>query len=240
MKESTLLCISRCSLFKDIELDALRRLLHTVPYSVHDYEKHTLILVQGEECAGLHILLAGEVDTLMDDHEGRKLRVETLRAPEAIASSFLFARENVLPVSVRTRKRVRILVLPKQSVLQFGRQHPELFVAMIEDSADKIMRLAAKLKFSQFNTIRQKIASYLIEQAARQRALRVSLGCSKEALAEMFGVTRPALSRIFSELFRSGAIRQEGKLVCIRNIEELRDILAHRSGDTKGEELGSC
>jgi CRP-like cAMP-binding protein len=94
----------------------------------------------------------------------------------------------------------------------------------LRDSGNRIVTLAEKLRFSKFSTIRQKIAGYLLECADKQQGKVITLGHSKSSLAELFGVSRPSLSRGFSELHGSGLIRQEGRSITILSRAGLVDL----------------
>ena len=229
MKEGIAYCLSCCALFSSLGRARIQESFSTVPYQVREYRRHQVLHRQGEPYTSLLVLLSGEVDTLMPGPGGRRLIVETLAAPEPLAAALLFSREKRLPVTVRAKTPARVLVLPRNSLERIGRKHPEMLIALIRDSADKIIRLAAKLRFSQFTTIRQKIASYLLEEAGGE-ATAVTLLHSREELAHLFGVTRPSVSRVFAQMRDLGLIAYRGKRVDIRDPAGLREVLAPPPG----------
>jgi predicted transcriptional regulator len=53
---------------------------------------------------------------------------------------------------------------------------------------------------------------------------------TKEALAEVFGVTRPSLSRGFQQLCDEGLIRQEGRVIHLLDSDGL-GMLLHKKGE---------
>ena len=67
-------------------------------YSVKSYMKGDVVFRQGDVCRFLYILLEGEVEAEMTDDSGAMLRIETIRAPRALAPAFLFAEDNHFPV----------------------------------------------------------------------------------------------------------------------------------------------
>jgi CRP-like cAMP-binding protein len=90
----------------------------------------------------------------------------------------------------------------------------------------KLTLLAQKIRFLQFGTIRQKIAGYLLDEMRKQRSSSLKIPYTKEALSEIFGVTRPSFSRVFSELCHEKIIRQKGKTVTVLNAAKLKAIMA--------------
>jgi CRP-like cAMP-binding protein len=82
--------------------------------------------------------------------------------------------------------------------------------------------LAQKIRFLQFNTIRKKIAEYLLGQMQIQKTRSLVLPHSREMMAELFGVSRPSLSRVFSELCQHGVLKSEGKHCTVLEPARLR------------------
>ena len=118
-----------------------------------------------------------------------------------------------------------ILEFRKSARKKVGEQHPEFLFAYLEQSGNKIVSLAKKLRLSHFNTSRQKAAHFLLEEMHTQRTGVIVLPNTKEFIAELFGVSRPALSRVLSELCREGIIRQQGRTVIICNEQILRELV---------------
>jgi CRP-like cAMP-binding protein len=235
MKEGIAYCLSCCALFSSLGRTRIQETFSAVPYQVREYRRDQVLHRQEKPYTSLLVLLSGEVDTLMPGPGGRCLIVETLAAPEPLAAALLFARDTRLPVTVRAKTPARVLILPRKSLELIGRRHPEVLISLVRDSADKIIRLAAKLRFSQFTTIRQKIASYLLEEGGLQEGAggettAVTLPHSREELARLFGVTRPSVSRVFAQMRDHGLVAYRGKKVDIRDPEGLREILEPPAG----------
>lgn len=226
MKENIkrLRALSGCRPFKELGTEQLEEILTDPSIRYRRYNAGSLILQQGDPYSMLIVLLSGSIDTIMHDATGKTMNVEILEAPELIASGLFFADDNTIPVSVYAHVEVELLLLPMSSVIDLGSRNPNLFLALLKDSGNRIVTLAEKLRFSKFNTIRQKIASYLLECADKQRSETVELGHTKSFLAELFGVSRPSLSRAFSELSDSGVIQQERHCITITSRSALVDI----------------
>ena len=86
--------------------------------------------------------------------------------------------------------------------------------------------LSHKLQFLNFKTIREKIAYFLL-QHTDDRLHSMELKSTQQQLAEMFGVTRPSLARVLSEMQREKLFIIEKKTVTLLNKQKLRDILHH-------------
>ncbi len=75
--------------------------------------------------------------------------------------------------------------------------------------------LSNKIKFLSFQTIKGKIAHYLLEQVRKSGSDIVILDKSQTQLAELFGVTRPSLGRAIRELDQDGLIDAKAKQIRI-------------------------
>ncbi|MFP4485307.1 MAG: helix-turn-helix domain-containing protein [Spirochaetaceae bacterium] len=64
----------------------------------------------------------------------------------------------------------------------------------------------------------------LIEQADRGGCQEFDLPHTKRDLAEIFGVTRPSLSRVFIRLCEESILSQEGRHITIHHLQQLREI----------------
>jgi CRP-like cAMP-binding protein len=193
------------------------------PVQRGEYRKGTLILCRGRrKYTDLCCLLEGEVSAEIQDYNGKVLKVETLKAYEAIATAVLFSPDSLLPVTVVAQTDVKTLWIPRKEILRLCSLSVEFLEKLLSDMGARLAFLAQKMRFLQFNTIRKKIADYLLGLMRDQRTHVLKIGLSRESLAEMFGVTRPALSRVFSELYREGILKLEGKRIEVLNPARLR------------------
>ena len=84
--------------------------------------KGDVVFRQGDVCRFLYILLEGEVEAEMTDDSGAMLRIETIRAPRALAPAFLFAEDNHFPVTATVSEKADVFIATKESVFcQMGR-----------------------------------------------------------------------------------------------------------------------
>ncbi|MFP4563936.1 MAG: Crp/Fnr family transcriptional regulator [Spirochaetia bacterium] len=218
--------LKACGMFKnDTEAESCLRLFDSLKYSVKKYHRGAIVMFRGDLYEHLFILAEGTLSAEMEDLKGRVLKVETLKAPDKIAPGILFAEDNHLPVTLKTVTETTILSLPKESVFAICRENRYFLLSLLRDAGNKIVFLAEKMRLIKFSSIREKIASYLLDQAERQGSNMVELKISKETMSELFGVARPSLSRVFSEMTDEGILRQEGRSVYILDRQELELLL---------------
>ncbi|MBN2553289.1 MAG: Crp/Fnr family transcriptional regulator [Spirochaetales bacterium] len=222
--------IQSCLLFCKADPADLARDLDSTPYRITVHDPGEMLLLRGDRFDELMVILEGRLRAVIDDPDGHIMTVETLHACEAVATSILFAPRPFLPVSLCAETRAELFHLSRQTFLELCRRHPTVLQSLLSDMGARTCFLANRLRFSTFTTIRQKLAIYLLERS-RQEGNRRELPVSKQRLAELFGVSRPSLSRVFGQLVAEGVVRLSGREVHILDVRRLQEI-----AETAGEE----
>lgn len=217
--------LSDVKIFQATDVEILKEIMLASKTILRHYEKDQLMLLRGDPVDYLMIIINGRLLAHINSMKGKMLRIETLHASQPVASGILFAKDNRLPVSLLAEEATDVLFIPKDTVLELCRASRSFMLNCFRDMGDKISILAEKIRLYQFNTIKQKIAGYLLGLSGPRNIQTVKLVYSKEVLAEIMGVTRPALSREFSNLSSDGLIDIEGKSVRILDKTGLENIL---------------
>jgi len=218
----SLIALKKVDLFKAVPTRTLDAWLKGCSLLKREYRKGSFILLQGKEYNDLCCILSGEVSAEFQDFGGKVLKVETLKASEAIATAVLFSPDRLLPVTVVAQTDVTTLWVPRKEILRLCGMSSEFLETLLSDMGARLSFLAQKIRFLQFNTIRKKIAEYLLAQMQVQQTRSLTLPHSREMLAELFGVSRPSLSRVFSELYQQGVLKTEGKRCMVLEPARLR------------------
>ena len=103
--------------------------------------------------------------------------------------------------------------------------YPKVLNNFMRLLSSKILLLNRKIKELSFETLRQKISNYLLSQYEIQKTTELTLPMSRKDLAEHLGVQRPSLSREFINMKEDGLINFNKRLVQIKDLDGLEDIL---------------
>lgn len=219
--------LKRCPLFRGLSNDRFDQISGLLSVGVHSFHAGSQVAFRGDAYEDLLIILSGYLNGEFRDYSGKVLKVETLHAPDTVASAVLFAPENVLPVDLVAVSDVDLISLSRRVVLTLFHKEEQILLNYLSDNGQKLTLLAEKLRFIQFSTIKEKIANYLLDLSKSQGTETPELRITKEKLAEVFGVTRPSLSRGFQQLCDAGVICQEGSLIRLLQRREL-EFLVHK------------
>jgi CRP-like cAMP-binding protein len=206
----------KCPLFKGIDYQEICQLLEKIPYQIKKYEKGHMIAQSGEECRSLMIMLHGSVKGEMVDYSGKAIKIEDIDPPKPVALAFLFGENNTCPVNIVANNHVEMFHLPKKSVIALMQLSSAFLNNFMNMISSKTQFLSDKIRFLSFQTIRGKIAHYLLQLSGPVEG-EILLPKSQEELANMFGVTRPSLGRALRDLHNEEIIEAKGKSIKVLN-----------------------
>lgn len=212
-------------LFKDLTPESIGEIIKNVHHQVKTYQKDELIASSGDNCSSLRIIVKGVAVGEMMDFQGKALRIEKLKAPDTIASAFIFGAENNFPVDVIALEETRILLIPREDLMKMFCKNKTLLINYLDIISNRSQQLTKKIKLLGLQSIRGKIAHYLLEQVRKKGRSEFVIKNSQSELATMFAVTRPSLSRVIRELHNEGIIEAEGRNIKIVDKKALSGFL---------------
>ena len=216
--------INRCPVFQGIHENDIEELLGKIHYQIKNFKKGEIVAISGETVQNLYILLSGSVKGEMIDYSGRTIKIEDVEAPKPLASAFLFGKENKFPVTVTAHVDLKILAVPVSEFLKILQLNTQVLKNYLNSISTRTQFLSQKLHFLNFKTIREKVAHFLLAHAGDQFH-SIELKNTQQQLADLFGVTRPSLARVFSEMQKEGLIKIERKTVTLLNKLQLNKLL---------------
>jgi len=209
--------------FRGMDLNEISSAISSVPYRIKKYRAGTLIEHSGEVVRSFIMVIDGIVKGEMIDIAGRVIKIEDIPAPGALAPAFIFGSNNTFPVNVVAVSDARLLIIEKSDFLKFLKSNDKILGNFLDMISNRSQFLSEKIKFLNFKTIRGKLAQYILEAAGPGRN-EITLKLTQEELAGYFGVARPSIARVMSELEEQGIIFTKGKYIKITDRERLTHI----------------
>lgn len=216
--------LAQCPLFRGIPEHENKRLLQQIHFQIRSFQKDDVVTDAGEEVKCLLIVIAGSVRGEMIDYSWKTVKIEDIEAPKPLAAAFLFGKENKYPVTVSANNNVKILSVPVAEFLKLLQLNAQLLKNYLFSISTRAQFLTQKLHFLSFKTIKEKVAHFLLQTAGDQFH-SFELKNTQQQLADLFGVTRPSLARVFGEMQKNGLIKIEKKTVTLLNKLALNDLL---------------
>ncbi|MDQ7005811.1 MAG: Crp/Fnr family transcriptional regulator [Acidobacteriota bacterium] len=192
-------------LFSRLSPDELGRL--AALGGVQRYEKNQVIFNEGEPGVGFHVVLGGRVKVFKSSAEGREQILHIWTAGEIFGEVPVFAGGSY-PASALALDAVRTFFLPRDGLLTFLRQRPELALKLLAALARRLHHFAGVIEDLSLREVPSRLAAYLLDLHAVEKGAQpvVELEISRGQLASLLGTIPETLSRIFSRLAREGLL----------------------------------
>jgi len=216
--------LEECPVFKGISENESSELLSDLFYQVRRYKRGDLVANAGEPVKNLYIILEGSVSADMIDYSGKTVKIEDIEAPGPLATAFLFGSDNFFPVTITAKEDVTVFAIPVPEFLKLLQKNTRLLVNYLNSISSRSQFLSRKLHFLNFKTIREKVAHFML-QSAGDKLHSFELKNTQQQLADIFGVTRPALARVLGQMQREKIIITDKKTVTLLNRSKLNQIL---------------
>jgi len=206
--------LTQCPIFRGITENEAEYLLKKIHFQIKSFSKDEVVVVAGDPVLNLNIIISGSVRGEMIDYSGKTIKIEDIEAPKPLATAFLFGQENKFPVTVTANNDAKILTIPVSEFLKLLQMNTLILKNYLNSISSRAQFLSQKLHFLSFKTIKGKVAHFLLQQAG-EKFHSVELKNTQQQLADLFGVTRPSLARVFGEMQKEGLIRIANKTVTL-------------------------
>jgi CRP/FNR family transcriptional regulator len=176
---------------------------------------------EGDACRELLVVAEGAVEMRQVSSRGREQVLHAEGAGATLGEAPLFDGQGYIASAVAVEP-TRIVVIPKQAVLDLCRRHPAVALSMLEAMAKRVRRFAGLVEDLAFRQVTERLARHLEAGAAAAggrvaQGTVVDLALTQEQLASRLGTVRELVSRALSQLERAGAIKRSRAGVVIRD-----------------------
>ena len=194
--------------FNNIDEETIKNILEKTRYEIRNYSPNESIAFRGDEVKGLYIILKGILITEMLTEEGNVIKIEELVPSDVIASAFIFGKNNSFPVDLNAKDEAEILFIERKEFLKILFSKEKILENFLNEISNKTQLLTNKI-WNSFNnkTIKKKFCDYVKKNQKNNLFSIQNLG----ALAEFFGVERPSLSRVLSDLVKDEKLERIGR-----------------------------
>ena len=194
--------------FNSIDEKTIKNILEKTKYEIKKYSPNESIAFRGDEVKGLYIILKGTLITEMLTEEGNVIKIEELVPSDVIASAFIFGKKNSFPVDLIAKDEAEIFFVERKEFLKLLFSQEKILENFLNEISNKTQLLTNKI-WNSFNnkTIKKKFCDYVKKNQKNNLFSIQNLG----ALAEFFGVERPSLSRVLSELVKDEKLERIGR-----------------------------
>ncbi len=201
--------VKNSSLFYGISDEELRGILECFRARVRTYDSGEVIIRRGERVLNLYMVLEGCVNIEKDSFWGRRIIVSRVNPNENIALAFVAAK-NVSNVDAVAAKKTKLLVLSYEKCTSMCQnactRHRVLINNMFEILSKENIELIQKIENVSQKSIRDKLLTYLSNEAQKNKSNVFEVGFNRQDLADYLNIDRSAMCFELSKLQKEGLI----------------------------------
>jgi len=192
------------------------------------FANDAMLFWEGEECAGIFLIVQGSVKIFKTSAGGRELMLALETAPSSVAELPLFDG-GPYPASVRAVGPVVSLFIDKDHFQQVCRQYPDVALKLLAVMGHRLRQLVGVVEAMTFGSVTGRLARLLLDASKQAGGDEFDLPLTHQELASRLGTVREVVSRNLARFRAEGLIRIQGHRLQIQNRAGLE-----RESETQG------
>ncbi len=216
--------LKNTSLFFDMQEDEIVQLLKCISAGVAQYQKGDYLIRSGENIRKIGLLVSGGLTVFQEDFWGNGNLIHQIKPGQLFAEAFAVVENAEMTVSVAADVNSEVLWLAARRIMNACDSacsaHLKLLQNILSDFAVKNLTMNEKITHMSKRTTRQKLLSYLSEQARKCSATAFDIPFNRQQLADYLSVDRSAMSAELSKLQSEGLIIYKKNHFVLLNVDE--------------------
>ncbi len=205
--------LQKCPLFAGIRIEDISGLLSCLGGILRTAAKGQPIFREGDPATHVGIVLKGAVQLLREDYYGNRSIVAYMAPGALFCESYACAGMDALPVSaVAVEDSTVLLVECRRITVTCSNAcgfHSQIVYNMLRLVAEANLIFDQKIQIASKRTTREKLMTYLLNQAKLQNSDVFSIPYDRQELADYLEVDRSGLSAEIGKLRREGILESE-------------------------------
>lgn len=215
-------------LFYGLNQEEIAKIFSCCQAKIQKYKDNQVVFEKGDTINHMGIVLSGEFNLVSQKFNGSRVIVTALGINDLFGEALIFSAEKTSPYDLVSKGESSALLIPKLFFINVCPHscsfHKTLISNMLSILSDKIYMLNNKMRILNAETIKGKIAAYLLSIYKKNNKFIFDMPMKRQELSEFLGVTRPSLSRELSNMQNEGIIDVYKSSVKILNLEKLYEL----------------
>ncbi len=200
-------------LFAGIGEQELLPLLECFQAKKEHFRKGTILFSAGDRVTVTGIVLSGRINTVYEDIFGGRSIIDVMQEGQLFCDAFSCTQWQRLPLHVVAQTECEVLLIESDKLLNSCARacifHQRLLQNLIRILAEKYAALNRKIIHLSGRSTRQKLLSYLAEQARLSGGKPFLIAFTQQELADYLFAERSGLSTEFNKLKKEGLLSSE-------------------------------
>ena len=180
-----------------------------------------MLFWEGEECAGIFLIIRGSVKIFRTSPGGREVMLSIETAPATVAELPLFDG-GTYPASVRAVEPAVAFFINKNDFQHFCRQYPDVALKVLAVVGRRLRHLVGLVESMTFGSVTQRLARMLLDASKVAGTDTFDLPATHQEIASRLGTVREVVSRNLGRFRAQGLIKIQDRQAEIVNREGLQ------------------
>ncbi len=205
--------LKRTRLFAGIGEDEIDSLLSCLGARILEFQKGEYVLRQGEYISDIMILAEGNLHIQKDDYWGMRSILSQISVGEMFGEAYASPQSGAMLNDVVAVEDSKVIFFDVKRILTTCstacRFHSMVVRNMFFAISEKNRNLVQKLGHMSRRTTREKLISYLSEEAKKQNSSKFTIPFNRQQLADFLSVDRSAMSNELCKMRDEGLLEFE-------------------------------
>jgi len=215
-------------LFDNMSEEEIKTVLNCSDATVERFTDNQILIEKSDRVKRLGIVIEGELNLVSQKYNGNRVIVTTLEKNDLFGEALIYASASCSPYDLVSSGKSMVLLIPHRIFSNMCSQncshHKQLIINMLTILSDKIVMLNNKMNILHADTLKGRIAVYLLSLQKKANTMIFDMPMKRQELAEFLNVKRPSLSRELSNMQRDNIIEVYRSSVKILDIDALREL----------------
>ena len=222
--EKYLSVLMRTKLFSGVGSEDLPAMLNCLGAVKRSFRKGEYVFRSGEQIGSITVLVEGRLLIQKDDYWGNRSIVNVIEPGELFGEAYAAPDSGALRNDVLAAEDSTAIFFDIHRVLTVCpsacRFHTLTVQNLFYAISEKNRKLVSKLDITAMRTTREKLLSYLSEEAKRQNSAAFEIPFNRQQLADFLSVDRSAMSAELCKLRDAGLLSFERSRFTLHEIPE--------------------
>lgn len=214
-----------CTLFKNFTEEEAEKILLSINYKVTSFKKGEIIAFEDDPISSIGIILEGSIEVQKNYPSGKVVTINRMQKGNIFGEAIIFSTRKTYPSTIASSTDSKVLYINQDDIIKLCSSNKTFLHNFMKVLSNRILNLSNILRTLSYQTIRQKLASFLLDEYKKQKSLVIKVSSSRQEMADQFGTTRPSLSRELINMKEDELIDYDKKTITILDLDALEETL---------------